>query len=147
MAGARPETSYDFAYVEARLAEAGLTLRALPASGTRPAGYRAFWPEIAGAQASEEWSPPPSARAISQMEQAFGWLGLIPDSEVKLRKLVGMRSLQYICPTTEEPVYVWSWVRLGEAMGCRDVTAKAWHRRGLDMIVLRLNRPGLCQIL
>lgn len=74
--------------VEDRLEDAARTLRRLPA--VRVPGYISAWPPIVrSAVEAYGWEPAtaprisPSPQAISQMEEAFGWLNWIADADDK----------------------------------------------------------------
>lgn len=141
MTSTRRDFPYDFNFVAARLSEAGRTLLAVRMSGLRPAGMRGYWPDIPGAESGTDRPATPSPRRISEMDEALPWISLIPEHEVELRKLVGARSLT--SPRSGKPVFSWS--QLGRQLGCSPATAKTWWIKGVDMIVRRLNQPGLCE--
>ena len=143
----RPEPGgYTAGYVEDRLERAGRTLWALPWAGCFPAGLTCLWPEAGGGE-PRRWSVPPAA-AISMMGEAYDWVQLIadPDRErlIMMRRLVLMRSLVIPDSPDSAPRYVYSWRRLNAMLGLhRDTLRDRWGR-GIDTIVIRLNRPGLC---
>jgi hypothetical protein len=111
--------------VEARLAQAGRVLLALPHAGCFPAGFRTLWPGTAGAP-GQAWVPAPGE--ITAMDEAYRWAGLIDD--VDERRLVLMRSLVRPCGG-----HVWSWRRLSRLTGLhRDTLMTVWGR-GIDRIV------------
>ena len=132
-------------YVAERLAEAGMTLLALHVGGMRPAGFRSFWPAVEGAEADGRWEAAPSPRRISEMDQALGWIGLIPEDQVGLRRLVGARTLCRRHWEDGRPEPIFSWKTLGEQMGCSDGAAKRRWEKGIALIVRRLSEPGFCQ--
>lgn len=139
------------AFVETALYAAGRTLMALPATGTRPAGFRSGMPEflrdvedLKHAETHYRVPVPPPA-AISAMEQALSWISLLPgitDLEIKIRRLVCARCL--ISPRTDRNLY--SWKRLGDVFGCSDKTAKTRWIDAVATITAALNRPGLCAV-
>jgi Domain of unknown function (DUF6362) len=133
--------AYTEEYVQERLRQAGLSLLSIAVPGTRPAGYRGYWPEIPGQICDDTQASPPSARQITEMDEALGWISLIPLAEVKLRQLVGARALT--SPRTDEPIY--SFRMLGDRLGVTDVTAQKWWLKGLRIITAALNRPLLCE--
>ena len=143
MTDTRP--AYDFALVSARLSEAGMTLMALHVAGIGPAGYRSFWPAVEGAEADDRHPPAPRPRKITEMDEALGWIALIPADQTTLRKLVGARALSRPHPLSGHPVAIFSWRVLGERMGCSHVAAKTWWIGAVELIAARLNQPGLCQ--
>lgn len=131
-----------------RFREAGATLYALQVSGCRPAGYRAAWPEIVRTFAElvealperRKRLEPPSAAAISRMDQTMSWLRLIPDDRRMLRRIVCARAL--VNPVTERAVM--SWRNIAARVGASHTAVRTWHDNGIDMIVQRLQEPGLC---
>jgi hypothetical protein len=143
----RPEPgAYTAGYVESRLEDAGRTLMALPWAGCFPAGVSCLWPETGGGEA-RRYAVPTSAE-VSAMGQAYDWIPLIADTDperlVMMRRLVLMRSLVRPDSPIGHPVYVHSWRRLGAMLGLHRETLQTRWGRGIDAIVARLNRPGLC---
>lgn len=124
------------AEVEARLADAGRVLLALPWAGCFPCGYRVLWPETESARPRH---PVPSSHRISAMDEAYRWTAFIPD--VDERRLVLMRSLVLPESAFGSPRYVWSWGRLRRATGVHPDTLKKRWGRGIGRIVAGLNRP------
>jgi hypothetical protein len=80
--------------------------------------------------------PVPSAEKIDRMDEAMCWLGLIPQDNYVLRRVVGARSLVH--PITDR--HLFSWRRLGGAMGADHKAVQRWHAQGIDVIVSALNR-------
>jgi hypothetical protein len=80
--------------------------------------------------------PAPSARHISEMDEALAWLGLIPPDRLLLRRIVAARSL--VNPLTGRPVC--SWRRLGKIFGADHKAVKRWHGDGIGLIVAALAR-------
>jgi hypothetical protein len=124
--------------VVTRLEHAGATLLALPSHGTRPAGLRSAMPDIVREFAqSYGWDPPPmrpavpSAADIDAMDQAFGWLSLIPRDRYVLRRIVAARCL--IAPLTGRHLY--SWRRIARTIGCDHRAVQRWHAQGIETIV------------
>lgn len=83
--------------IEDRLEEAALTLRRLPnPPGSGPKGYGSGWPDYvqearhAYGYHEARMRVVPSARDIELMEEAIGWLRLVPDPDV--RRMVWMRA-------------------------------------------------------
>ena len=72
------------------------------------------------------------------MDEAWAWLGRIPNDRYVLRRIVGARAL--INPATER--HMFSWRRLGTLLGADHRAVQRWHREGIDTIVTSLNRPG-----
>jgi len=78
----------------------------------------------------------PSAARITRMDEALGWISLIPLDRYVLRRIVGARSLVH--PITERHLYPWR--RLATALGADHKAVKRWHGQGIDLIVARLNQ-------
>ena len=73
---------------------------------------------------------------ITRMDQAYRWVSRIPEDKYVLRRVVGARSLVH--PMTGR--YLYSWRRLGTAIGADHKAVQRWHAQGIDMIVGLLNR-------
>lgn len=137
-AGAAP----DAAYVLARFEDAGRTLLCLPDTGPSPR-LRSSALEVLRAACAEEPAaaskrlrpPVPSAARIEQMDEAWGWLGLIPSDRYVLRRIVGARAL--VSPTTDKHLFTWR--RLGGLLGADHRAVQRWHGEGIDRIVRALN--------
>lgn len=132
----------DAAYVVGRLEEAGASLLALPGTGW-PTKLRSSSLEIVRtAIESYGWSekqvrpPIPSAARISRMDEALGWISLIPLDRYVLRRIVGARSL--VSPTTDRHLFPWR--RLAAAIGADHKAVQRWHAQGIDLMVAALNR-------
>ncbi len=127
-----------------RLEEAGCTLLTLPGTGystrLRTSNLdvvRAA--EAFGADTGGRIRPPvPSAEQITRMDEALGWITLIPQDRYVLRRIVGARSL--VSPATERHLY--SWRRLGTVLGADHKAVQRWHATGIEMIVAALNDLG-----
>jgi hypothetical protein len=127
----------DSAFIIYRLEEAGATLLALPGTGfsTR---LRVSHLDIAqsameaygGSAGRIRPAVPPAAR-ITRMDEALGWITMIPKDRYVLRRIVGARSL--VSPVTERHLY--SWRRLGEVLGADHKAVQRWHGQGIDMLV------------
>jgi len=127
--------------VLAALEEAGRTLLALPQSG----------PSTRLRQSGLEWVrdvahayPPdrtrirpavPSAAAIDRMDRVLAWIPRIPADKFVLRRVVGARCL--VNPATGR--YLYSWRRLGTAIGADHKAVQRWHGQGIGLIVAALN--------
>ena len=126
----------------ARLDEAGTTLLALPNTGpsTRLVQGGLDWvrdaAESYGNGQAKLRPAIPSAAQITRMDQALGWIPRIPEDKYVLRRVVGARCL--ISPMTGRHLY--SWRRLGTAMGADHKAVQRWHVQGIDLIVKFLNR-------
>jgi hypothetical protein len=127
----------DSHFVTYRLEEAGATLLALPSSGytTRLRASKlefvASAAEAFGGKAATMRAPVPSASRITRMDEALGWIALIPQERYVIRRIVGARSL--VSPVTERHLY--SWRRLGAAVGADHKAVQRWHAQGIDMLV------------
>ena len=125
---------------DVRLEEAGATLLALPGTGwttklrdssleiVRTAIENYGWAEMRIRPAI------PSAARISRMDQAMGWITLIPLDRYVLRRIVGARSL--VSPNTDR--YLFPWRRLATVLGAghKAVAAMAPARRRDDVAAL-----------
>jgi hypothetical protein len=134
----------DADYVVFRLEEAGATLLALPGTGwsTR---IRSSSIEIVrtaleayGWEAAQIRPAVPSAGKIDRMDEAMAWISLIPQDRYVLRRVVGARSLVH--PITDRHLY--SWRRLGVALGADHKAVQRWHAQGIAMILTALCRKG-----
>ena len=121
--------------VEGRLADAGQALLALPHAGCFPAGFRTLWPDAGESAARGDFLPSPAE--ISAMDEAYRWVGLLPD--VDERRLVLMRSLVRPGSPGAPRRYVWTWRRLRRTTGRHPDTLKAIWGRGIDRIARTLN--------
>src|SRR4051794_18494394 len=127
--------------IEARLAHAGATLLALPATGTRPAGFRCGMPPIVreypqpyGWEPASMRPPIPSPSDIDAMDEALGWLGLIPRDRYVLRRIVAARCL--VAPLTGRHLH--SWRQLGRVLGADHRAVQRWHADGIRCIARAL---------
>ena len=127
----------DAAFVVYRLEEAGATLLALPGTGYSPR-LRVSQLDVVqtaleayGGDRGRIRVPVPPASRISRMDEALGWITLIPVERYVLRRIVGARSL--VSPVTERHLY--SWRRLGEVLGADHKAVQRWHAQGIDMLV------------
>ncbi len=133
----------DAEYVIYRLEEAGSALLALPHTGystrLRSSALDVVRSAIEGygwEEASPRLRPPvPDATRITRMDEAMGWIPLIPRDRYVLRRIVGARSL--VSPTTER--HLFSWRRLAALLGADHKAIQRWHAQGIDMIVAAVN--------
>ena len=144
------DTPFTTELVVARLEAAGRTLLALPGTGYST-GLRVSRLEIVrsaleafGVECGPVRAAVPSAAAISEMDEALGWISLIPVETVArgrpgggniLRRIVGARAL--VGPVTERHIY--SWRRLGGVLGADHKAVQRWHAQAIGVIVARLN--------
>ncbi len=127
----------DPAFVIYRLEEAGATLLALPGTGysTRLRLSQLEVVQTSGEESGREAgrlkAPTPTAGRITRMDEALGWITLIPRERYVIRRIVGARSL--VSPITERHLY--SWRRLGAVVGADHKAVQRWHGQGIDMLV------------
>jgi Domain of unknown function (DUF6362) len=132
----------DADYVIRRLEEAGATLLALPGTGWTTRLRTSSIEIVRTALESYGWSETrirpavPSADRISRMDEAMGWIGVIPLDRYVLRRIVGARSLVH--PVTDR--HLFSWRRLAAALGADHKAVQRWHGQAIEMIVAALNR-------
>ncbi|MEJ0047570.1 MAG: DUF6362 family protein [Rhodospirillales bacterium] len=114
-----PDT-VDGPFVIYRLEEAGTTLLALPGGGYSPRLRMAHLDVVHTAAEMYGWEggrirpATPTAERISRMDEALGWITLIPKNRYVLRRIVGARSL--VSPVTERHfVFV---ATAGDGTGC-----------------------------
>jgi hypothetical protein len=69
------------------------------------------------------------------MDEAMGWITLIPHDRYVLRRIVGARSLVH--PITERHLYPWR--RIAVAIGADHKAVQRWHTQGVELIAARLN--------
>jgi Domain of unknown function (DUF6362) len=128
--------------VIARLEEAGATLLAMRLLGVAPSAIRSSMPEpLREVWESYGWDPEPiraaipSCAAIDRMDEAWGWLGLVPPDKRVLRRIVAARSLVH--PLSGRHCVPWR--RLGRIIGASHEAARVWHGQGITIIVQRLS--------
>ena len=132
----------DAQYVVYRLEEAGATLLALPGTGYSTKLRTSTLDIVRTALENYGWSdkrvrpPVPSAARITRMDEALGWIPLIPLDRYVLRRIVGARSL--VSPTTERHLFPWR--RLATAIGADHKAVQRWHAQAIGLIVAALNR-------
>jgi len=123
-----------------RLEAAGATLLAMPAQGYSTAMRQMRFDIVHTALEAYGWQnaamrpPVPAAEAISEMDEAFGWLGLIPEQSYLLRRILGARALVH--PLTGRHLYPWR--RLATLVGADHKSVQRWHRNGVKMLVAAL---------
>ena len=134
------QPAQDAEYVCWRLEEAGKTLLCLPAGGFSTRLRSSSLDVVRGAMEAYGWTekrlrpPVPSAAAIDRMDEAYGWLRLIPEEKFVLRRIVGARSL--VNPLTDRHLYPWR--RLAAAVGADHKAVQRWWAQGVDRIVAGL---------
>jgi hypothetical protein len=80
-------------------------------------------------------APVPDAATITRMDEALGWIVLIPQDRYVLRRIVGCRTL--ISPLTER--YLYPWRRIAALLGADHKAIQRWHAQGIDLIVAAVN--------
>jgi Domain of unknown function (DUF6362) len=134
--------SLDADYVTYRLEEAGATLLALPGTGWSTRMRSSSIEIIRTALEAYGWDTArirpavPAAEKIDRMDEAMAWIALIQDSRYVLRRVVGARSLVH--PVTDRHLY--SWRRLGAALGADHKAVQRWHAQGIATIVAALQQ-------
>ena len=135
------DPTLDADYVVYRLEEAGATLLALPGTGWTTRLRSSSLEIVRTALEAYGWTEArirpavPSAGKITRMDEALGWIPLIPLDRYVLRRVVGARSL--VNPLTDRHLYPWR--RLGVALGADHKAVQRWHAQGIRMIVTALN--------
>ena len=130
-----------------RLDHAGATLLALPHTGYSTRMSQSNLPivrdfaDLVGVQPDRKPAMAPTPRMVTEMEEAFGWIRLIPADKAVLRRIVGSRALCW--PATMRPLYPWR--TIATMVGASHEAVRTWHAQGVDLIVTALNRPGLCE--
>ncbi len=130
----------DADFVIYRLEEAGATLLALPGTGYSTRLRSSSLEIVRTALESYGWGearirpPVPPAEKISRMDEAMGWIPLIPLDRYVLRRVVGARSLVH--PVTDRHLFPWR--RLGKALGADHKAIQRWHAQGIALIVQAL---------
>lgn len=134
----------DAAFVIQRLEQAGAALLALPGTGWSTRLRTSSLDIVRTAMESYGWStkrlrpPVPSAVDISRMDEAMGWIALIPLDRYVLRRIVGARCLVH--PITQRHLFPWR--RVAAAIGADHKAVQRWHAQGIALIVAALNDVG-----
>jgi len=137
----------DIAFADAkalvvRLEEAGETLLGLPHRGHSTRLRTSTWnvlddaTEAYGNHPARLHLPVPSAARITRMDEALGWLALIPDDKYVLRRLVASRML--VSPLTGRHLFPWR--RLATLLGADHKAIQRWHGQGIDLLLGAVNR-------
>jgi len=139
-----PAAEQAIAYVVTRLEHAGRTVLALPGSGYTTGMKTGALDFVRTAVESYGYTrisirpAAPTRRAITDMDESYAWLSLIPDSDVLSRRVVGARSL--VSPITDRHLY--SWRKLGNALRMDYKAVQGRHDQGIAQIVTELHRTG-----
>jgi hypothetical protein len=133
--------SIDADYVVYRLEEAGATLLALPHTGYSTRLRTSSLEIVRTALEAYGWTDArirpavPSADKITRMDEAMSWVPLIPLDRQVIRRVVGARSLVH--PITDRHLFTWR--RLGKALGADHKAVQRWHAQGIAIIVTALS--------
>jgi hypothetical protein len=125
-----------------RLEQAGATLLAMPDRGPSTRMRQMRFDIVHTALEAYGWAAPavrpprPSAADISFMDEAFGWLQLIPEQSYLLRRILGARALVH--PITGRHLYTWR--RLAAVLGADHKSVQRWHGNGVDLIRAALTK-------
>ena len=135
-------SAIDVRTVILRLEAAGATLLALPGSGWSTRLRTSSLEIVRTAIESYGWStnhirpPLPSPARITEMDEAMGWISLIPVERYVLRRIVGARSLVH--PVRDRHLFPWR--RIAGAIGADHKAVQRWHAQGIELIVAHLNK-------
>jgi hypothetical protein len=127
--------------VVARLEAAGTTLLAMPSTGYTTHLRQMKFDIVHTALEAYGWQsamarpPRPSPSDISAMDEAFSWLGAIPEERYLLRRILGARALVH--PLTER--YIYPWRRLAKVLGTDHKSVQRWHAQAVAMVVEALS--------
>ena len=141
-------SAIDVRTVILRLEEAGATLLALPGSGWSTRLRTSSLEIVRTAIESYGWStnhirpPLPSPARITEMDEAMGWISLIPVERYVLRRIVGARSLVH--PITGR--YLFPWRRIAAAIGADHKAVQRWHAQGVEIVVEQLNKRPVASV-
>ncbi len=119
---------------------AGATLLALPGRGYTTQIRTMRFDVVHSALDAYGWQssavrpPVPSAAAISQMDEVFGWLTLIPETKFVLRRILGARALVH--PVTLRHLFPWR--RIGTMLGADHKSVQRWHGQAVEMLCAAL---------
>jgi hypothetical protein len=122
------------------LENAGATLLALPNAGHSTRIRQMRFDIVHTALEAYGWAaepvraPAPDAAAISAMDEAFGWLALIPDEKFVLRRILGARALVH--PLTRRHLFPWR--RLAGVLGADHKSVQRWHGDGIRFLMKAL---------
>jgi hypothetical protein len=124
----------------ARLEAAGATLLAMPSRGYSTHLRQMKFDVVHTALEAYGWQsamarpPVPCASDISLMDEAFGWLALIPEVQYLLRRILGARALVH--PLTQRHLYPWR--RLASMLGTDHKSVQRWHGQAVALLVEKL---------
>lgn len=145
----KPTPPVDAEYVIACLEDAGRTLYALPfpKNAAPPRSAKSGHPDVLrevmeayGWDRDLQVKPAvPSRFEISRMDEVYEWLRFVANPTRK--RLVFARSI--VNPVQERHLY--SWRRLGNALGCDHKAAQRWHGYGIEDIVRGLTQDTVVE--
>lgn len=128
--------------IVARFEAAGATLLALPGRGYSTQIRTMRFDVVHSALDAYGWQgavvrpPMPSAAAISQMDEVFGWLILIPETKYILRRILGARALVH--PVTLRHLFPWR--RIGTMLGADHKSVQRWHGQAVELLLEGLRK-------
>jgi len=128
--------------VIARLEQAGATLLALRLAVGHQSLRSAMPEPVREASASYGWRQAttrpavPSAAAIDAMDEALGWVSLIPPDKFVLRRIINARAL--VSPSTGRHLFTWS--AIGRLIGADRRAVTRWHAQGIELIARALEQ-------
>jgi hypothetical protein len=137
---ARPMPGVTAEDIVARFEAAGATLLALPGRGYSTQIRTMRFDVVHSALDAYGWQgavvrpPMPSASAISQMDEVFGWLTLIPETKYVLRRILGARALVH--PVTLRHLFPWR--RIGTMLGADHKSVQRWHGQAVELLRVAL---------
>lgn len=130
--------------IVAQFEAAGATLLALPGRGYSTQMRTMRFDVVHSALDAYGWQhaavrpPMPSAAAISQMDETFSWLTLIPESQYVMRRIVGARALVH--PVTLRHLFPWR--RIGTMLGADHKSVQRWHGQAVLLLLEALGGAG-----
>lgn len=136
----KPAERMEAGDIIARLEAAGAALLAMPASGYSTKLRQMRFDIVHTALEAYGWeapvmrAPAPNAAAISAMDEAFGWLALIPESKFVLRRILGARALVH--PLTGRHLFTWR--RLAAVLNADHKSVQRWHGDAAAMVACKL---------
>lgn len=130
--------------VTLRLEQAGRTMLSLPEGGYRPGMKTGGLDFVRAAVEAYGWTDEclrpaaPSCRAITEMDEAYGWLALIPEDRPTVRRVVSARTL--VSPLDGRHIYPWR--RLAKVIQSHHTQVQRWHAEGIRDIVAGLHHQS-----
>jgi hypothetical protein len=136
----KPSLKLETVEIITRLEDAGATLLAMPVSGYSTKMRQMRFDVVHTALEAYGWetpairAPAPNAAAITAMDEALGWLRLIPETRFVLRRILGARALVH--PLTGRHLYPWR--RLAAILNADHKSVQRWHGDGITIIATKL---------